>query len=132
VLCKHCEGEKTSKTGQGYILQLAADGKITQNSSFVYDVKDIESLTGSKKISFHPSALTFNPRTREWYILSSVNKLLVIADNLWKVKKVYHLNPALYIQPEGIAFDNKGNLYISNEGGELNHGNILKMSYSGK
>jgi hypothetical protein len=132
VLCKHCADQKTSKTAKGYILQLGADGTISQNSSFAIDVRDIESLTGSKKINFHPSALGNNPRTGEWYIVSSVNKLLVITDSYWKVKEAYKLNPALYIQPEGIAFDKDGNLYISNEGGDIHAGNVLKIRYSGK
>lgn len=132
VLCKHCSDEKTSKTGSGYILQLADDGTISQKGNFEYNINDVEAMTGIKKVNFHPSALGNNPRTKEWYIVSSVNKLLVVADSTWKVKQVYKLNPALYIQPEGIAFDKYGNLYISNEGGDIHAGNILKINYSGK
>lgn len=127
ILCKQgCTG----KTTKGFIFQLLPDGTITQKGEFFINVKDIESRTKGKKIKFHPAALAFNSHTAEWYIISSVNKILVITDPAWKVKGVYKLNPALYSQPEGIAFDNKGNLYISNEGNELNRGNVLKIAYS--
>ncbi|MEI9955485.1 MAG: SdiA-regulated domain-containing protein [Ferruginibacter sp.] len=66
--------------------------------------------------------------TNEWYILSSVNKLLVITDNNWKVQKTYPLDASLFNQPEGIAFDKQGNLYISNEGGDSGKGTILKFN----
>jgi len=133
VLCKHCSDEKTSETGKGFILQLANDGSITSKGGFEYDVRDIEAITGSKKkLRFHPSALGKNPLTGEWYIVSSINKMLVIADSSWKVKQAFNLDPALYIQPEGIAFDKNNNLYISNEGGDIHAGNVLKISYSGK
>ncbi|RZK46858.1 MAG: SdiA-regulated family protein, partial [Pedobacter sp.] len=32
-------------------------------------------------------------------------------------------------QPEGIAFDKDGNLFISNEGSETQTGNILRFDY---
>ena len=130
VLCKQGCSDKKTKTDIGYIFQLAPGGQLSQKGEFTIDVREIESLIHEKITNFHPAALSFNPRTAEWYIVSSVNKLLVIADPSWKVKAVYKLNPALYIQPEGIAFDNKGNLYISNEGNELNRGNVLKIGYT--
>ena len=131
ILCKNCQDEKDTKMANGYIFELGNDGKISQNGTFTIDVKEIEALTGEKKIRFHPSALAWNPRTNEWYIISSVNKLLVVTDSNWKVTATYRLNPALYIQPEGIAFDRNGNLYISNEGGDLHSGNILKTPFKG-
>jgi hypothetical protein len=132
IICKECADEKSSKTVKGYILQLANDGKISQYGTFSVNVEEIESLTGVSKIKFRPSALAYNHRTNEWYIISSINKLLVITDSNWKVTAAYKLNPAIYIQPEGMAFDKNGNLYISNEGGDLHSGNILKITWSGK
>jgi uncharacterized protein YjiK len=85
-------------------------------------------LTKKNKSAFRPSALTKDPLTGDWYILSAVNKLLVVADKSWKVKGAYPLNTHTFNQPEGIAFDNDGNLYISNEGDGFIDGNILKFA----
>jgi len=128
VLCKHCKDENTSKVGGGYIFSVKADGSLTPNGSFEIDVKEIGKMTGAKKIDFHPSALAKNPVTGEWYIVSSVNQLLVVADKDWRVKDVYPLGRSVFNQPEGIAFDSTGNLYISNEGGD-GYGNILKFAF---
>ncbi|HUP10674.1 MAG TPA: SdiA-regulated domain-containing protein [Niastella sp.] len=132
IICKDCADEKSSKTGKGYILQLNTDGSVSQNGTFEIDVHAIKEIAREKKINFHPSALALNPRTNEWYIITSINKLLVVTDNNWKVTAAYKLNPAIYIQPEGIAFDKDNNLYISNEGGDLHSGNILKIKWTGK
>lgn len=120
ILCKQCKGEK----GKGYILQMGPDGVISLKGEFEVAVPDIK--------KFHPAALARHPRTAEWYIVSSVNKLLLITDPSWKVKEVYKLNPSQFVQPEGITFDKDGNLYISNEGSELSRGNVLKMAYTSK
>jgi hypothetical protein len=55
-------------------------------------------------------------------MLSSVNNLIVIMDQNWNVKAEYKLDPSLFRQPEGIAFSNNGDMYISNEaaGGTAN------------
>ena len=129
VLCKHCADDRTTKTSSVYVLALQADGTVKQSGGFSIDIKEIEKITGKKRISFHPSALTKNTVTNEWYILSSANKVLVVADASWKVKTVYPLDPALFNQPEGIAFDNQHNLYISNEGDKVSPGNVLKFNY---
>jgi len=129
VLCKHCADEKTSKSSSGYILKLQPDGTLKQAGSFVIDVKEIERLADKKRVLFRPSAIAKNTFTNEWYVLSSVNKMLVVTDVNWKVKNVYPLSVTIFGQPEGMAFDNQRNLYISNEGDQLSAGNILKFSY---
>ncbi|SDH00604.1 SdiA-regulated [Mucilaginibacter gossypii] len=129
VLCKHCADEKTSQSSTGYILKIQADGTLKQTGSFAIDVREIERLADKKRVPFRPSAIAKNTFTNEWYILSSVNKMLVVADANWKVKNVYPLSVTIFGQPEGMAFDNQRNLYISNEGDQLSAGNILKFSF---
>lgn len=129
VLCKHCSIEKSSKTSTVFTLKLAAEGTLTSAGQAVIDIKKIEELTGQKKITFHPSGLGRSPLTGDWYILSSVNKFLVVAGANWEIKEVYPLNPQVFGQPEGIAFDKDNNLYISNEGDKLRMGNVLKFAF---
>jgi uncharacterized protein YjiK len=130
VLCKHCSNDETTKAITAYILQLQPDGNIIQNGSASISVQTIEKLINEKKFKFHPSALGKNPKTDQWYLLSAVNKMLVIADKDWNVKEVYPLDPAIFRQPEGIAFDNENNLYISNEGDDISKGNVLKFIFT--
>ncbi len=125
VLCKNCKGESGKETLSGYIF--STEGGIKQTGNFQIDVDAIKPFSGKVKNGFRPSALAFSPRTKEWYIVSAVNKLLVVTDVQWKVKGAYPLNGNMFNQPEGIAFDNAGNLYISNEGDDISPGNVLKF-----
>jgi uncharacterized protein YjiK len=129
VLCKHCSDEKTQKWGGGTILQMDATGNLIISGNFEINIKQIDQASGSHKINFHPSALAKNLKTREWFILSSVNKLLVVTDENWNVRAVYPLNPSIFAQPEGIAFDRMQNLYISNERGGTLSGSVLVFNY---
>lgn len=125
VLCKKCSLDSKKQQTSVYIFELSAEGKIKLKGNTSIELKQIPEL---KNKDFRPSALAKNPNTGEWYILSSINKLLVISDKNWKIKSTYPLDPGLFNQPEGIAFDSDNNLYISNEGGELgNNGNIIRF-----
>jgi hypothetical protein len=125
ALCKQCPGDNHAKQCSGYIFNLQADGSVTKTGDFSIDVQKISALAGKGKLKFHPSALAKNPLTRQWFILSSVNKLLVVTDERWNVQQAYPLSSGLFLQPEGMAFDKQGNLYISNEGNKVTDGNIL-------
>ncbi|WP_316798264.1 SdiA-regulated domain-containing protein [Pedobacter frigidisoli] len=100
-------------------------GKFTSDKTYSLPFKEIAEVAGDSKIKFRPSALAKNPATGEWYILSSINKLLLVTDAEFKIKSAYPLKRSFFNQPEGIAFDKDNNLYISNEGGTLAAGNIL-------
>jgi len=123
VLTKEVKKEKKEATD---IYSFKFDGgKFTPAGTFSLPYKEIADLAGESKLKFRPSALAKNTSTGEWYVLSSVNKLLVITDADFKVKATYPLKGTSFNQPEGIAFDRDNNLYISNEGGDLSAGNIL-------
>jgi secreted PhoX family phosphatase len=110
----------------GYIYHIA--DSIYQAGTFEIDVNEIKAFTGKVKRGFRPSGMAKNPVTSEWFLISAVNKLLVVTDHNWKIKETSLLNSNIFNQPEGIAFDDKGNLYISNEGDDLTEGNILRFN----
>jgi uncharacterized protein YjiK len=84
---------------------------------------------GNKNLNevFKTSSIAFHPITKELYVLSSINKIILVIDGAGGIKKIIPLNGSFFSQPEGIAFDSKGMLYISNEG-KKNPGNIIKVT----
>ncbi|TSJ43979.1 SdiA-regulated family protein [Mucilaginibacter corticis] len=129
VMCKHCSMDNTAKTNTIFAFNLSPNGTIKQAAQYSLNVRDIEAQLGQKRIAFHPSAIAKNKNTNEWYIVSSVNKIIVVTDANFKVKMVYPINPSLFIQPEGIAFDSQNNLYISNEGDKITPGTVYRFNY---
>ena len=65
---------------------------------------------------FSPSAIAIHPVTKDYYILSSVGRLMIVVRPDFNTKAVYFLNDKEQTQPEGICFSPEGNLFISNEG----------------
>lgn len=126
IICKNCNDDNSKNEVSGYIFQTG--DSIYQTGTFKIDVDEIKSFTGKVKRGFRPSGIAKNPLTLEWYIISAVNKLLVVTDSNWKIKEVCMLNGNKFTQPEGIAFDIDGNLYISNEGDDFSQGNIMKFA----
>lgn len=129
VLNKQSKGDKDTPI---FKLKLGSDGTLTADGQTTIPHSEIAKFTGDKKIKFHPSALAKNKVTNEWFILSSVNKMIVVTDDNFKIKAVYPLKADYFNQPEGIAFDNEQNLYISNEGGTTQAGNILMFKHQQK
>ena len=128
ALCKSCAVDDQRDEVSAYTLQYDAKHELAITDHFLVEVNASNLKSEHKKVRFHPSALARHPGTKEWYILSSVNKALLVLDAQWKLKKTYQLDPILFKQPEGLAFDRQGNMYVSNEG----HGgtaNVLLFSY---
>ncbi|WP_417887886.1 SdiA-regulated domain-containing protein [Zunongwangia sp.] len=73
-----------------------------------------------------PSEVKINPKTKEIYVTDARNPKLLILSPEGETKKLYLLNREKFYQPEGISFDSKGNLFISNEG-HSDPANILKV-----
>ena len=131
ILCKNCPVDKKKKQVTGYILDYDASlDSMGSIDSFKVDLTKLKDVNARLKTTASPSALTKNPDTKEWYILSSANKLLMVTDENWKIKAAHKLNSSTFNQPEGLAFDEDLNLYISNEGDEITDGNIIKFKYA--
>ena len=74
-----------------------------------------------------PSEVAVHPFTGEIYVLEANKPKLLILNSNGTIKKLHVLREEQFGQPEGLTFDDQGNLYISNEGsGGL--GNILKVN----
>lgn len=129
LICKNCKHEAKDEISV-WSLDLS-----TQNftlATLKVNYSSLEQKFGKKKFEFKPSAAAINPLTNELFILSSINKLLVIADKDGMIKNAYPLDPAVYKQPEGIAFTPKGDLLISNESADTGPANILILKYKKK
>lgn len=128
ALCKNCPDDDQRDEVSAYVIQYNGKHELAIADHFLVDVPGSMRKLEQRKGKFHPSALARHPLTHDWYILSSVNKVLMVLNDKWKEKAVYQLDPILFKQPEGLAFDRQGNMYISNEG----HGgnaNVLKFDY---
>ncbi|WP_207511525.1 SdiA-regulated domain-containing protein [Longitalea luteola] len=128
MLCKDCETDKKKALTAFYFNLLH---KQFDDSSSI-NVTAIANMIGEEKIKFKPSAAAIHPITNELYIVSSVNKLLVITDQKGNVKQTFVLDPALFKQPEGITFTPEGDMIISNEAADRGVANLLFYKYNKK
>lgn len=78
------------------------------------------------KSSINPSGISLHPQTGAIYIVDGKNAQLLIVDSNSNIKSLTSLQGPSFSQPEGITFNPKGELFISNEG-KSNSGNILKV-----
>ncbi|MBC6996680.1 SdiA-regulated domain-containing protein [Neolewinella lacunae] len=62
-----------------------------------------------------PSAIAVHPFTGQLFITSSVGKVLMVLESNGQISYLHKLNSDLLPQPEGLAFDAEGELYISTE-----------------
>jgi len=127
ALCKNCPGDKEKIEVSVFTLEQANGAPLRVTNTFKINISMVQPA-GEAKTKFHPSAIAKHPLTHEWFIVSSVNKLLLVLDEQWKVKDYFPLDPSLFKQPEGMAFSSNGDLYISNEGAG-GSGNILLFRY---
>ncbi|MBU6340895.1 MAG: SdiA-regulated domain-containing protein [Bacteroidetes bacterium] len=78
---------------------------------------------------FSPSGIAVHPKTHDVYVISTALKRLVVLDHdSGGIRHAARLNKSLMPQPEGIAFDPAGNLFLSSEG-KKNEGLMLKFNY---
>jgi uncharacterized protein YjiK len=69
----------------------------------------------AKGVEFGPSGVAVHPQTGNFYVLSSMNKVLVILTPEGEIIEIVKLDKNRFPQPEGICFDKDGTMYLSSE-----------------
>jgi uncharacterized protein YjiK len=147
IACKASPGEDASYKNKKAVYSFDLNSRsLSEKPIALIDVKEVEKKSHSSGFNsfvqkfaaffspannnnyFQPSGISIHPVTGEIYIISAVGNLLVVMDPNGTLNDVIKLPESLYRQPEGIAFDNDANLYISNEG-KQGKGNIIVLKY---
>lgn len=126
LVCKQCETDKNSSTGV-YAYSLA-NRQFSEEPVFSFSLADINARLKKPVKAFRPSSAAIHPVQKKLYVLSSQQRLLLVASLNGKIEQVYKLDKDLFKQAEGICFKPNGDMYISNEAGE-GYANILYFPY---
>lgn len=70
-----------------------------------------------------PSGIAVHPHSYDIYLLSSRGKVLLVLGS--DPQRLHPLDPGLFRQPEGIAFNRRGDLFIATEGSKKEPARIL-------
>lgn len=92
-----------------------ATGAFSEEPVHILSWDAIGEKAGHELKSFNPSGAAVHPVNDDIYLLSSMQKLLVVCNSRWEVQQVTALDPEQFRQPEGMTFDTEGNLYIVSE-----------------
>ncbi len=125
MVCKSCE-QDSKKSLSAFTYAYNKDSIGVYKNYRVLNMQPILEKLGVEK-HLKPSAGAINPVNGDFYLLSSIQKLLVIFAPDGSYKELYKLSPGLYKQPEGIAFTPDGDLIISNEFAQDGFGTLLLM-----
>jgi hypothetical protein len=126
LLCKECRDYPGVVAG---FLFHTGKGQFADSPAFRLDFSQLPEKERDKLVAgTRPSAAAFHPRTGELYILASANHRLFIADASGRVTQSLKLDKSVFKQPEGICFDDSGNLFVSNEA-RTGSANIRRFAY---
>ena len=129
-----CKGNPDSAYRRDvYAFDLQAK-QLGQTPVFSVDPVEVNRLvphaTDEKHGYFSPSGIAIHPLTGDVYIISTALKRLVVLDyQSGAIRFAVRLNKKLLPQPEGIAFDPEGNLYLSSEGKKGGEGLFFRFDY---
>ncbi|TAD86408.1 MAG: hypothetical protein EAY75_08460 [Bacteroidetes bacterium] len=124
--CKKC-----AATGEALLIHkflLPLDNYSPAAETITVATDGLSKKNQKKLAGFEAAAMAIHPLTQDWYLISSTKKLLVILQSNFTFKAAFALDPGLFKQPEGMAFNSRGDLFISNEGAG-GKGNILRFNY---
>lgn len=121
ILCKEKAGVKEKIKNKKAIYSFPLDDKkVNKLPLHTIDTKDVADYFDKKhsKTHYKPAAIAIHPLSGELYIIDSVENSLSLLSQDGELLAVHKLPETLLPQPEGISFDENGNLYISSEASE--------------
>lgn len=130
MLCKTCHKEK-DKVRTAFRYDLTTNTLI-DTPYYTIDIQSIRTIMDDNRQEFKPSAMAIHPIQQKIYMISSIGKVLVVADKKGKVEQAIPVSPIMFPQPEGMTFAPNGDLYISNEIGTEERATILKFPFNAK
>ncbi len=116
-----CKGDPDSAyTRPIYAFDLRKN-QLAETPAYSINPLDVNALVpyndNDKKHFFSPSGVAVNPVTGDVYVVSTALKRMVVLDyETGKIRFAARLDKKNLPQPEGIAFDAAGNLYLASEG----------------
>ncbi len=129
LICKDCESDKKRSLTT---FSFDPTTGTYSDSSFSINVNDIATAMDEEKVKFKPSAAAVNPKNGLLYIVSAINKLLVVTDMNGRFKDAVKIDEGVFKQPEGITFTPDGGMFISNEAADVGVADILYFAYNKK
>lgn len=122
MVCKSCGDDDKDEFSW---FQFSLDSLQFTGYRYRFPVSKIEAVLNYSGKKFKPSGMAVNPKNGHFYLVSAVNKTLVVISQDMQVMEAVPLTGHLFLQPEGIDFDNAGNMFISNESNKVQAANIL-------
>jgi SdiA-regulated len=127
MLCKKCHKEK-DKFRSAFRFDLQTNTLI-DTPYYQIDMDIIRKKMDDSRAEFRPSAAAVNPMDNKIYIVSSIGRLMVVINKKGKVEQAFGISSTMFPQPEGIAFAENGDMYISNEVGAESRATLLRFPY---
>jgi len=85
-----------------------------------------------EKVDFSPAAVAIHPVSEQLYVLSAKANLLFVINLQGDILHIAKLPKKRHHQPEGICFDQQGNMYISNEARKEHKANVVTYKLENK
>ncbi len=118
LVCKEYPGESYNKKDEKTIYAFSlASMELRQTPRLVIPAKHIRKELDLK--NFKPSGIDRHPVTGSFLLISSNDPAIVEVSPNGHILALQKLPDSILKQPEGIAFNNNGDLFISSEGGRL-------------
>ncbi|MFT5998106.1 MAG: hypothetical protein ACI81P_000554 [Neolewinella sp.] len=94
------------------------DSMLAQQPLFYVDELEVGKVVYGKTTRYHfkPSGIAVDPITKDIYVLASVGKILIVINRESEIKHIELLKKKVFRQPEGLTFNEIGDLFISSEG----------------